>query len=174
MELGMIGLGKMGANMTRRLTKGGHKVVVFDRSADAIATLASEGATGATSLSDMLTKLNAPRAVWIMVPSGDPTEATIKAIVALLQPGDVIIDGGNSNYKDSMRRAAALAPTRDSLPRCRHQRRRVGPGEGYALMVGGDDPRGRSLSQSSRRLRPAPMTRAGAMSARLGPDISRR
>src|SRR5579859_1302686 len=102
MELGMIGLGKMGANMTTRLMRGGHRLVVSDRNADAVRAAAAGGAEPTTDVSDLVHKLSAPRAVWVMVPSGEPTESTIAQLVGILQEGDVIIDGGNSNYKDSM------------------------------------------------------------------------
>src|SRR5262245_51758637 len=99
MQLGMVGLGKMGANMTRRLMRGGHQLVVSDLSADNVKKLAGEGAAGATSLDDLVGKLKAPRAVWIMVPAGDATEKTVLALADRLSPGDTIIDGGNSYFK---------------------------------------------------------------------------
>ena len=105
MKLGMVGLGRMGANMTRRLMRGGHQLVVSDLSPDAVKQLAGEGATGSSSLADLVSKLTAPRAVWIMVPSGDPTEKTVQALLAHMQAGDVIIDGGNSYFKDDVRRS---------------------------------------------------------------------
>lgn len=108
MELGMVGLGKMGANMTRRLLRGGHRVVVFDLRAEAVRELQADGATGAASLAELIDALQAPRTVWIMVPSGKITEETIQSLADLLAPGDTVIDGGNSNYKDSQRRAAML------------------------------------------------------------------
>ena len=109
MQLGMIGLGRMGANMTTRLQRGGHSVVVYDRNPEAVAAAAKDGATGAESVAALVQQLSAPRAVWVMVPSGDATESTVMALAAVLSPGDTIIDGGNSNYKDSVRRAATLA-----------------------------------------------------------------
>lgn len=107
MQLGMIGLGRMGANMVRRLMKAGHKCVVFDRSQDAINDLVKEGATGANSLKDFVTKLNQPRAIWLMVPAG-AVDATLHDLTALVQKDDIIIDGGNSYYIDDIRRAAEL------------------------------------------------------------------
>jgi 6-phosphogluconate dehydrogenase len=98
----------MGANMTRRLMRGGHQVVVSDLSADAVKGLVGEGAVGSTSLQDMVSKLKAPRAVWIMVPAGSPTEQTVLSLAQYLQPGDTIIDGGNSYFKDDIRRSKAL------------------------------------------------------------------
>ena len=108
MQLAMIGLGRMGGNMVERLLNGGHQVVVFDRSADAVAAAVAKGAVAAKDLADVFAKLSGPRVVWVMVPSGDPTEQTIQDLAALLQPGDVIIDGGNSNFHDSIRRAGEL------------------------------------------------------------------
>jgi len=105
MQLGMVGLGKMGANMTRRLMRGGHQLVVSDLSADAVKGLVGEGAVGSSSLQDMVSRLKAPRAVWIMVPAGGPTEQTVQSLAGFMQSGDIIIDGGNSNYKDDVRRA---------------------------------------------------------------------
>ncbi len=137
MELGMIGLGKMGANMTRRLTKGGHKVVVFDRNADAVKQLAGEGAIAATSLQDMMGKLKGPRAVWIMVPSGNATEQTIMDLMGVLAKGDTVIDGGNSNYKDSMRRADMLAAAGLNFVDVGTSGGIWGLTEGYSLMMGG-------------------------------------
>ncbi len=108
MQLGMIGLGRMGGNMVERLLGGGHQVVVFDRSADAMAASVAKGATGAKDLATMCGQLTGPRIVWVMVPSGAPTQATIDDLAGLLQSGDIVIDGGNSNFRDSMRRAAVL------------------------------------------------------------------
>ena len=108
MQLAMIGLGRMGGNMTERLMRGGHRVVVFDRSADAIQKYVGLGATGASTPADVVSKLQSPRVVWIMVPAGNPVDDTIAALLPGLSKGDVIIDGGNSNFRDSMRRAADL------------------------------------------------------------------
>src|SRR5574337_1055223 len=108
MQLGMIGLGRMGANMVRRLLRGGHQCVVFDVNADNIRQLANEGATGATSLDEFLRALTKPRAAWVMVPAGEPTEQTIAALSQRMDADDIIIDGGNSYYKDDVRRAKAL------------------------------------------------------------------
>src|SRR5262245_50395934 len=107
MELAMIGLGRMGANMTRRLTAGGHRIVVYDRDNSAVAAMVNEGAVGADSRERVVSQLQAPRAIWIMVPSGDPVDETIASLTPFLQKGDLLIDGGNSNYNDSMRRAEA-------------------------------------------------------------------
>jgi 6-phosphogluconate dehydrogenase len=108
MRLAMIGLGRMGGNMSERLIKGGHEVVVYARKAEEVQRYVSKGATGAGSVSDVTSKLKAPRIVWIMVPAGKPVEETIASLLPGLAKGDVIIDGGNSNYHDSMRRAAEL------------------------------------------------------------------
>src|SRR5205814_9535176 len=108
MQLGMIGLGRMGANMVRRLMRGGHECVVWDVSADNVTALAGEGATGAESLDDLLAKLDQPRAVWIMVPAGQATEQTVNDLAARMNSGDIIIDGGNSYFKDDARRAGEL------------------------------------------------------------------
>ena len=108
MRLAMIGLGRMGGNMSERLIKGGHEVVVYARKAEEVQRYVSKGATGASSVSDITSKLKAPRIVWIMVPAGKPVEETIASLLPGLAKGDVIIDGGNSNYHDSMRRAAEL------------------------------------------------------------------
>src|SRR5690348_14192930 len=108
MQLAMVGLGRMGFNMTQRLIEHGHSVVVFDLNTEAIGRAGEKGAIPSTSLAELASKLPTPRVVWVMIPSGDPTEQTINAIAEHLQPGDMIIDGGNSNYKDSMRRGEAL------------------------------------------------------------------
>src|SRR3954447_8335906 len=108
MQLGMIGLGRMGANIRRRLMPDGHTRVVYDVSPDAVAALAAEGATGATTLEEFVAELDVPRRAWIMVPAGEITEATVRALGALLSAGDAIIDGGNSYYRDDIRRAAEL------------------------------------------------------------------
>src|SRR5215471_13612084 len=108
MRLGMVGLGRMGANMARRLMRGGHQVVVSDLSADNVKRIASEGAVGSASLDDFVTKLKPPRAAWLMVPAGGPTEQTVAALAQRFQTGDIIIDGGNSYFKDDIRRSRQL------------------------------------------------------------------
>jgi 6-phosphogluconate dehydrogenase len=108
MQLAMIGLGRMGGNMVQRLLQGGHQVVVFDRSADAVKAQVTMGAKGAKDLAELCSQLSAPRVVWVMVPAGAPVESTIDQLLPGLSKGDIIIDGGNSNFKDSKRRAARL------------------------------------------------------------------
>ena len=137
MQLGMVGLGKMGANMTTRLVRGGHEVVAFDRSPDAVKTSVGQGARGGASLEDLVKQLNAPRAVWVMVPAGDPTEATVRALADLLSSGDTIIDGGNSNYKESMRRGAMVAERGLQFVDVGTSGGIWGLAEGYSLMIGG-------------------------------------
>src|ERR1041385_7491564 len=109
MQLGMIGLGRMGANMARRLMRNGHQCVVYDRSADAVKQLATEGAKGANSIDDLIAGMSKPRHVWVMVPAGAPTESTISELGEKLEAGDTIIDGGNTFFKDDVRRAKALS-----------------------------------------------------------------
>jgi 6-phosphogluconate dehydrogenase len=108
MQLGMIGLGRMGANMVRRLMRGGHECVAWDLSAENVNAIAGEGAIGAASIDDLLARLKPPRAVWIMVPAGDATEKTVNELAARMEAGDIIIDGGNSYFKDDARRAGQL------------------------------------------------------------------
>ncbi|MGH9733837.1 MAG: phosphogluconate dehydrogenase (NAD(+)-dependent, decarboxylating) [Candidatus Acidiferrales bacterium] len=138
MELGMIGLGKMGGFMTERLVRGGHTVVGFDRDAIAIQRVVEKGAKGADSLEKLFGQLNAPRAIWLMVPAGAPVDQTIDSLLPHLQPGDTIIDGGNSYYKDSVRRAASLAQKKINFVDCGTSGGVWGLSEGYSMMVGGD------------------------------------
>jgi 6-phosphogluconate dehydrogenase len=139
MQLGMVGLGKMGANMTRRLMRGGHQLVVSDLSADAVKQLAGEGAGGSSSLEDLITKLTPPRAIWIMVPAGGPTEATVQKLAQHLQPGDAIIDGGNSYFKDDVRRATELQPKGIHYIDVGTSGGVWGIDRGYCMMIGGPD-----------------------------------
>ena len=138
MEIGMIGLGRMGGNMAQRLLKGGHRVVAYDPNEDAVKAAEHNGATGANSIVDMASKLSAPRAVWVMVPAGEPTESTINAVTDALSPGDIIIDGGNSNYKDSVRRASVLKDKGISFLDAGTSGGIWGLTEGYSMMVGGE------------------------------------
>jgi 6-phosphogluconate dehydrogenase len=136
MRLAMIGLGRMGGNMSERLMKGGHQVVVYDRSADAIARYVGLGATGASGPGEITSKLQSPRVVWIMVPSGKPVDDTIASLVPGLSKGDVIIDGGNSNFHDSMRRAADLERKGIQFVDCGTSGGVWGLANGYCLMIG--------------------------------------
>jgi 6-phosphogluconate dehydrogenase len=137
MEIGFVGLGRMGLNMVTRLTRGGHAVVGFDRSHDAVARAETEGARGAASLEALVTALAPPRAVWVMVPAGAPTESTIDALAGLLGAGDTIIDGGNSNFHDDVRRAKTLAAKGIAYIDAGTSGGIWGLQEGYCLMVGG-------------------------------------
>jgi 6-phosphogluconate dehydrogenase len=139
MELGIVGLGRMGANMARRLMKDGHKIVAYDVNPDAIAALASEGAEGASSLEDLAAKLSAPRSVWVMVPAGEITEKTVDAVAAVLDSGDAIVDGGNSYYRDDIRRAAKVGEQGIDYVDCGTSGGVFGLERGYCLMIGGPD-----------------------------------
>jgi 6-phosphogluconate dehydrogenase len=139
MQLGMIGLGKMGGNMAERLRLGGHQVVGFDFSADAVAKLTAAGNVGVSSLEEMIKKMEGRKAVWIMVPAGDPVDQTIANLEALMKPGDILIDGGNSNYKDSMRRHKEATAKGFQFVDVGTSGGIWGITEGYSMMVGGDD-----------------------------------
>jgi 6-phosphogluconate dehydrogenase len=156
MKLGMVGLGRMGANMTTRLIRGGHQVVVYDRDAKAVAQSASGGAITASSLEDLVTKLPAPRAVWLMLPAGAPTEQTLQTLATRLASGDAIIDGGNSNYKDGMRRGAELARRGIQFVDAGTSGGIWGLAEGYSLMIGGDAATVERLRLIFATLAPAP------------------
>jgi 6-phosphogluconate dehydrogenase len=135
----MVGLGRMGANMARRLMRDGHRCVVYDVNADAVAALAAEGAEGASSLEDLASKLSAPRSVWVMVPAGEITEKTVEAVAAVLDSGDAIIDGGNSYYRDDIRRAAKVGEQGIDYVDCGTSGGVFGLDRGYCLMIGGPD-----------------------------------
>ncbi|HEX3821507.1 MAG TPA: decarboxylating 6-phosphogluconate dehydrogenase [Candidatus Sulfotelmatobacter sp.] len=139
MQLGMVGLGRMGANMTRRLMRNGHSLVVSDLSPDAVKGLAGEGATGSSSLDDLISKLTPPRAVWIMVPAGAATEATVQKLSSKMQAGDAIIDGGNSYFKDDVRRAKELEPKSIHYIDVGTSGGVWGIDRGYCMMIGGPD-----------------------------------
>ena len=140
MQLAMVGLGRMGANMTTRLIQGGHDVVVWDRAEDAVKKASSNGATGANSLDDLVKKLSGkPRIVWIMVPAGKPTDDTIDALLGVLGSGDIIIDGGNTNYKEGLAAYDRCKAKGVSLVDAGTSGGVWGLKEGYCLMVGGDD-----------------------------------
>ena len=139
MQLGMIGLGRMGANIVRRLMRDGHTCVVYDVSPEAVAALAAEGATGASSLDDFVAKLDVPRRAWIMVPAGEITETTVRELAARLSDGDTIIDGGNSYYRDDIRRAAELSERGIRYLDCGTSGGVFGLERGFCLMIGGPD-----------------------------------
>ena len=165
MELGMIGLGRMGGNMAQRLLNGGHRVVAFDPNEDARRAAVSAGANAVTSVQDLVAELSAPRAVWVMVPAGDITEKTINDVADALSPGDAVLDGGNSNYKDSARRAAALKERGLEYLDVGTSGGIWGMTEGYCLMIGGD-------AETFRRLEPIFQTLAPASDkgyAHMGP-----
>ncbi|MEA2487302.1 MAG: 6-phosphogluconate dehydrogenase, partial [Actinomycetota bacterium] len=138
MQIGMVGLGRMGANMSVRLMQGGHEIVAFDVNSDAVAALEKDGASGASSLEDLVSKLEPPRAVWVMVPAGDITEETIDKLADVLSKGDVVIDGGNSRYSDSVRRAEALKERGISFVDSGTSGGIWGLKEGYCLMIGAE------------------------------------
>ena len=138
MELGMIGLGRMGANMTERLVLGGHRVITYDRSAEAVQRVVDKGAVGAHSLADLVKQLSLPRAIWLMVPAGDPVDQTIELLLPQLSKGDVLIDGGNSNYKDSIRRAEKLKQQGLHFVDAGTSGGIWGLKVGYCMMIGGE------------------------------------
>jgi len=137
MQLGMVGLGRMGGNMVRRLMRGGHEFVVSDLSAETVASFTKEGAVGSASIADLLSKLKAPRAVWIMVPAGDPTEKTVLALAEKMEKGDTIIDGGNSMFKDDVRRSKMLEPRGIHYMDVGTSGGVWGLDRGYCMMIGG-------------------------------------
>ena len=155
MELGMVGLGKMGAFMVERLVRGGHRLVGYDRDAGAVARLAAIGAEGADSLAALAKKLSAPRAIWIMVPSGAPVDDTIATLLPVCSKGDILIDGGNSNYKDTQRRAANLKSHGFQFVDVGTSGGIWGLKEGYSMMVGGDTPTVEHLRPLLESLAPA-------------------
>ena len=164
MQIGMIGLGRMGGNMVRRLMRGGHDVVVFDRSAEAVSALAGEGAVGAASLDEFVRALRPPRVAWVMVPAGTPTDAVIADLSARFEPGDVVIDGGNSHYKDDVRRAAALGERDIAYVDVGTSGGLWGLTRGYCLMIGGDQKIFTRLEPIFRTLAPDAATPADAAS----------
>ncbi len=155
MRIGMIGLGRMGANMTRRLLGGGHEVVALDRDPEAVKSVVAAGALPAQSLDELVRQLPAPRAVWIMVPSGAITEQTIDSLAALLGTNDLILDGGNSYYKDSMRRAASLAKRGVDFMDVGTSGGIWGLKEGYSLMFGGTPAAAKRMEPVFKTLAPA-------------------
>ncbi|HEY0232597.1 MAG TPA: decarboxylating 6-phosphogluconate dehydrogenase [Dokdonella sp.] len=155
MELGMIGLGRMGANMAERLLRGGHRVIGFDPNADARAHLEAKGAASAASLEALVARLPAPRTLWLMVPAGAITDQTIETLLPLLAAGDALIDGGNSNYKDTQRRAAQAAARKIDYVDSGTSGGIWGLAEGYSLMIGGDKAAVERLTPIFQTLAPA-------------------
>lgn len=147
MEIGFIGLGKMGMNMVTRLSQGGHRVVAFDRTLELVGRAEASGCVGATSVEDLVAKLQAPRAVWLMVPSGAPTEESVQKVAALLSPGDIVIDGGNSNFHDDVRRFNELKARGIHYVDVGTSGGIWGLQNGYCMMVGGE-------RETSEHLRP--------------------
>jgi 6-phosphogluconate dehydrogenase len=156
MELGMIGLGKMGGYMTERLVRGGHHVIGFDRDTTAVERVVGKGAGGADSIQELCSLLKPPRAVWLMVPAGPPVDQTIDLLLPFLRSDDTIIDGGNSNYKDSVRRAAALQPKKINFVDCGTSGGVWGLTEGYSMMLGGDVEVVKRLAPIFQTLAPGP------------------
>jgi len=154
MQLGMIGLGRMGANMVRRLMRGGHECVVWDVNPDNVKQMAGEGALSAESLDDFIGKLTQPRAIWIMVPAGNATEKTVTDLAARLKTGDIIIDGGNSNYKDDARRAIALREKGINYVDVGTSGGVWGLERGYCMMIGGPEDAARHLDPIFKTLAP--------------------
>ena len=154
MEIGLVGLGRMGANMARRLILGGHRVVTYDLDAEAVTASGQFGAEGASSLASLVSTLSPPRAVWLMLPHGKPTEDTIASVSPLLSPGDAILDGGNANYKDSMRRASDLAAQSLDFIDVGTSGGIWGLTNGFCLMVGGPNAAVKRLEPAFRTLSP--------------------
>ncbi|MFY9331893.1 MAG: decarboxylating 6-phosphogluconate dehydrogenase [Candidatus Nanopelagicales bacterium] len=174
MQLGMVGLGRMGANIVRRLMRDGHHCVVFDVDADAIAALVAEGATGSSSLADFMSKLSGPRAVWMMLPAGI-TGKILDEIAELAAPGDMIIDGGNSYYRDDIDRAAALKPKGLHYIDCGTSGGVWGLERGYCLMIGGEteqvthlDPIWRTIAPGQGTAEPTPNRQDSGKTAQDG------
>jgi 6-phosphogluconate dehydrogenase len=156
MRAGMVGLGRMGANMVTRLLEAGHEMAVHDVSPDAAGPLVERGAASAASLAELVEILEAPRVLWLMVPAGETTEVTLQALVPLLQAGDTVVDGGNSLYKDSMRRAAELQQAGIDFVDAGTSGGVWGLREGYSLMVGGTDAAVSRIRPLLEALAPAP------------------
>jgi 6-phosphogluconate dehydrogenase len=164
MQLGMVGLGRMGANMSLRLISGGHEIIGFDPNADARAAFLKEAsstrglAQGVATLPELVAQLAAPRAIWLMVPAGEPVDDTIVSLLKLMHPGDTIIDGGNSNYKDGIRRAAMIKSQKINFVDVGTSGGVWGLKEGYSMMIGGDAEVVESLKPIFQTLAPTPET----------------
>jgi 6-phosphogluconate dehydrogenase len=187
MQLGMIGLGRMGGNMVRRLTRHGHRCVVFDRSPEAVKATIGDGVSGSTDLKQLVGKLAKPRAVWVMLPAGEITEDTVTQLGVLLESGDIIIDGGNSFYKDDIRRAKTLKAKSIHYVDCGTSGGVWGVDRGYCLMIGGEKEAVDRLNPIFETLAPGPgnievtpgrngrdprVERGYSIVVRLGPDVS--
>ena len=155
MEIAMVGLGKMGGNMVSRLVQGGHRVIAYDVNADAVKKTTALGAEGVYSLADVVKKLSAPRVIWVMVPAGQVTDSTLQALAKEVAPGDILIDGGNSYYKDSQRHALELSEKGINFVDVGTSGGIWGKEEGYSLMIGGDKKVVESLSPIFETLAPA-------------------
>lgn len=155
MKIGFVGLGKMGSNMTVRLLRAGHQVVVYDINPQSVNSLAEEGATPASSLEDLVSHLPQPRAIWIMLPSGEITETSIETLAQLLTPDDIILDGGNSYYKDTIRKAATLRQKRLHFIDVGTSGGIWGLSQGYSLMIGGEEEQVKFLSPIFEALAPS-------------------
>ena len=169
MQLGMVGLGRMGGNMTRRLLRGGHEVVVYDRSVEAVGEAVEVGATGASTLCDLVGGLEAPRTVWVMVPAGDATEEAIGELAGLLSPGDTVVDGGNSYFKDDVDRAERLAARNLHYIDVGTSGGVWGLERGYCMTIGGPTEVVERLDPLFETLAPGPGT-GGAGHGRDAPD----
>lgn len=165
MELGMVGLGKMGGNMTVRLVKGGHRVVGFARTKSVVDEVVAQGAEGADSLATLVGKLRPPRVVWLMIPSGPPVDQTLDQLHGLLAPGDLVVDGGNSYYRDTLRRAALVAGWGFRFVDVGTSGGIWGLQEGYSMMVGGDDADVERIRPALETLAPGPDRGWGHMGA---------
>ena len=165
MKLGMIGLGKMGANMSRRLVRDGHEVVGFDLDESAVQELEDDGATGAAALDDLVDELEPPRVCWMMVPAGDPVDATLDDLLPLLGEGDIVVDGGNSNYKDTLRRADRAEENGQHYVDVGTSGGVWGLEEGYSMMVGGAGEAVDQLRPTLTTLAPGPDKGWGHMGA---------
>ena len=156
MEIAMVGLGKMGTNMSKRLLQGGHRVIVSDLNPDAVKEAEAAGAIAATSLADLVAKFeSSPRAIWVMVPSGKPTESVVNALSDLMDEGDILIDGGNSNYKDTIARSEALRTKGIEMVDVGTSGGIWGLAEGYSMMIGGTDAAAAHVTPALKTLAPA-------------------